>query len=33
MALFQIGVFKGFCLEGSAKPGILINIHMYFVAK
>ena len=33
MALFQIEVFKEFCLQGSAKPHILINIHIYFVAK
>lgn len=33
MALFQIEVFKEFCLQGSAKPDILINIHIYFVAK
>lgn len=33
MALFQIEVFKEFCLQGSVKPDILINIHIYFVAK
>lgn len=33
MALFQREVFKEFCLQGSAKPGILINIHIYLVAK
>lgn len=31
MALFQIEVFQEFCLQGSANPGILINIHIYFV--
>lgn len=33
MALLQVEVFKEFCLQGSANPGILINIHIYFVAK
>lgn len=33
MALFQIDVFKELCLQGSAIPGILINIHICFVAK
>ena len=33
MALFQMEVFKEFCLQGSPKPCILINIHIYFVAK
>lgn len=31
MALFQTEVFQEFCLQGSANPGILINIHIYFV--
>lgn len=31
MALFQIEVFQEFCLQGSANPGILINIRIYSV--
>lgn len=31
MAQFQITVFKESCLQGSANPGILINIHIDFV--
>lgn len=33
MALFQIEVFKEFSLQGSAKPDILINNHIYSIAK
>lgn len=33
MALFQIEIFKEFSLQGSVKPDILINIHIYAVAK
>lgn len=32
MTSFQIDIFKEFCLQGIVKPGILINIHVYFVA-